>query len=344
MQDLKLFNTVRPVQFVNLQDARFSELQDRIGLNSHKLVDLAESDLAEVQARQSILMWLLNNQSLLKQPFFRYRTHNPIDGHHSQATIPRNSSSFLAYAQYIKQKETNFWERVKQFHTIDDSVYRLPQRIQDLSNHLATEGAIMYAEEMALTNKMLEELRESTAIQGVLKFAVQGRTHDVSFLSDESCYGTWYYHPCVDPLLDPSSGKVVRLLNKVKPVRWMIKKTKDVIFYVKKGVAQIRETPKSIIEDIQMFLVKKCQDDADFAKLGNCEISVGYVFDHTGMTVSLLNWEYDNSHSHCRDVYEPDHGLALRERSADKVTKKMAKLIRLRYKKQRDVYADKVFV
>ncbi|QQS23359.1 hypothetical protein IPM19_02230 [bacterium] len=344
MKDLKLFNTVQPVQFVNEEDARFSDLQDRIGLYSYKLVDLAESNLEEVQARQSILMWLLNNSSLLEKSFFRYGMSGSIDGYKSDATIPRNASSFLAYAQFILEKRTAFWQRIKQFNSIDDSLYRLPQRIQNLSNYLATEGAVKYEEEMALTRRMIAELRESTAIQGVLKFSVESRTHTVRFEKDESCYGTWYYHPCVDPLLDPSSGAVVKFLNKIKPVRWLIKKTKDAIFYVKKGVAQIRETPESIIEDVRMFLVKKCQEDADFAALGNCSITVGYVFDHTGLTVSLLDWKYNKISSRGRELYEPDHGLAVRERSADKVSKKMSQLLRLRYKKQLDVLADKVFV
>ncbi len=350
--NFRLFEKKQPVHFGNVEDARIGELQKRLSLTNHNLLELAEANPAEVLARQEIIQWLLGNQSLMDYPFFRNREKICIEGGSAYSTVPNNGKAFLSYAYYLDNKETYFWDVYEKFRAIDQSLYGLPSRLSKLSNHLDREGQVKYMEEMEIKNSILAELRRIVSVSGLLKFRVGSAKNGIRFKSDLGCYGTWYYHSCIDPDLNPSETATGKLLRKVY-LGFIPRKINEYLYEHGKKAAQIKKTPQLIIDDVWSFMKELVGGKNNYSNelkshlyfLEDCEITVAYQFNETGLNITLIDWEFGSASLAENEVLSPmNYGEARNIGSSLKLNKKINSLLSLRKLKNLDAQTNQWFL
>ncbi len=301
-----------PVTINPIEDARFEDLNKALGLDID-FADLIDADPAEIRERQGLFKWLLQNTSL-SSDFFT-QDYNRRDGYE---TLPEQPRDFMKYQHLLEQADTNFWHRVTAFQEVaDQSLYRLPERVNNLSQELAREGQIQYEQEVELVNQMLSELRRLAAFEGTLEFEVDtygdwnGKTPVrirltsfrqripkwLGFMKMEShkvrdlgCYGFWTHHEALDPhRLEVPPPLGARFLRRIKLTGYA-----DLFERIQKirlvKPAQIKRSPPEIATDIASYLNNIFVESNGFDIKAKFRLTVSYSFGPEGLSVTFLSW------------------------------------------------------
>lgn len=349
---LRLIRKRLPVKVLPVSDARIEDLQKNLNINRN-LVDLADADVDEIRQRQSICKWLLKHPNVINSAYF-------TETQYLYDTFPESAENFLRYQQKIQAKQTEFWLKVERFCLAADSLYLPPERINNLLNHIEREGGVKYREELDLANEVLSELRKTIRVAGILRFDVNPTRkerivvtpYDIQMygfrkrygIKDIKCFGTWPYHPNLDPKLDPTRTNLEKILYGAKLhklSKWVGEKRHELNL---EG-SRIYKTPPSIASDIALFLEKFFSRENGFTAKASFQVYIGYTFGPTGLHITLQDWEIkEKVLSEELRIYKLDYGDAYKGKSASGLRDKLLSLNTSREDKRQQVLLNDWFL